>query len=46
MKTGEKIAKARNVSMQSSNGYVIDWSKLCPILGEYQSTVDCDRSIS
>jgi len=29
--------------MQSSNGYVIDWTKLCPILEEYQSTVDCDQ---
>lgn len=31
------------VSMHSSNGYVIDWTKLCPILEEYQSTVDCGQ---
>ena len=31
------------VSMQSSNGYVVDWTKLYPILGEYQSTVDCKQ---
>ncbi|MDA8222257.1 helix-turn-helix transcriptional regulator [Desulfosporosinus sp.] len=29
------------VSMQSSNGYVVDWTKLYPILGEYQKTVNC-----
>ncbi|MBZ9687491.1 helix-turn-helix domain-containing protein [Clostridium estertheticum] len=31
------------VSMQSSDGYVVDWTKLYPILGEYQSTVDCKQ---
>lgn len=29
------------VSMKSSNSYVIDWTKLYPILVEYQSKVDC-----
>ena len=31
---------ATEVSTQSANSYVVDWSKLYPILGEYQSTVD------
>ena len=31
------------VTMQSSNDYVIDWTKLYPILVEYQSTVDCKQ---
>ncbi|TGE37511.1 XRE family transcriptional regulator [Desulfosporosinus fructosivorans] len=31
------------VSMQSSNGYDLDWTKLYPILSEYQSTVDCKQ---
>ena len=31
------------VSMLSSNGYVVDWTKLYAILGEYQSTVDCKQ---
>ncbi|MDO0823799.1 helix-turn-helix domain-containing protein [Desulfosporosinus nitroreducens] len=31
------------VSMQSSNGYVVDWTKLYPILGEYQNTVNCKQ---
>lgn len=29
------------VSMKGSNSYVIDWTKLYPILVEYQSKVDC-----
>lgn len=29
------------VSVQSSNSYDVDWTKLYPILVEYQSTVDC-----
>lgn len=28
------------VSMQSANSYDVDWTKLYPILGEYQNTVD------
>ncbi|WP_253200393.1 helix-turn-helix domain-containing protein [Clostridium sp. CF012] len=31
------------VSMKSSNGYVVDWTKLYPILSEYQITVDCKQ---
>jgi transcriptional regulator with XRE-family HTH domain len=31
------------VSMQSSNSYDVDWTKLYPILGQYQSTVDCKQ---
>jgi transcriptional regulator with XRE-family HTH domain len=31
------------VSMQSSNSYDVDWTKLYPILGNYQSTVDCKQ---
>ena len=31
------------VSMQRSNGYVAEWTKLYPILAEYQSTVDCKQ---
>ncbi|MCO1602971.1 helix-turn-helix domain-containing protein [Desulfosporosinus nitroreducens] len=31
------------VSMKSSNGYVVDWTKLYPILGEYQNTVNCKQ---
>lgn len=29
------------VSMQNENSYVINWTKLYPILREYQDTVDC-----
>ncbi|WP_251862233.1 helix-turn-helix domain-containing protein [Clostridium sp. Marseille-Q2269] len=29
------------VSLQGSNKYTIDWTKLYPVLGEYQNTVDC-----
>ncbi|MCL6458076.1 MAG: hypothetical protein K6T85_08730 [Gorillibacterium sp.] len=29
------------VSMTSANSYVVDWTKLYPILGQYQNTVDC-----
>lgn len=29
------------VSVQSSNSYDVDWTKLYPILVEYQSDVDC-----
>jgi transcriptional regulator with XRE-family HTH domain len=31
------------VSMTSENSYAIDWSKLYPVLREYQDTVDCER---
>ena len=31
---------AAEVSMQSANSYDVEWTKLYPILGEYQSTVD------
>ena len=36
-------AVTAKVSMQSSNSYDVDWAKLYPILGEYQSTVDCKQ---
>lgn len=31
------------VTTQSSNAYDLDWTKLYPILAEYQSTVDCKQ---
>lgn len=31
------------VSKQGSNSYDVDWIKLYPILGKYQSTVDCKK---
>ena len=31
------------VSTQNSNSYVVEWTKLYPILGEYQSTVNCKQ---
>jgi hypothetical protein len=27
----------------NSNSYAVDWTKLYPVLGEYQSTVDCNQ---
>ncbi len=38
---GESVTA--DVSMQSSDSYVVDWAKLYPILGKYQSTVDCNQ---
>ena len=35
--------KLVTAEVQSSNGYVVDWTKLYPILGEYQNTVDCKQ---
>lgn len=34
------------VSMHSANSYVVDWTKLYPILGEYQSTIDGKQYLS
>jgi transcriptional regulator with XRE-family HTH domain len=34
-------ALVAEVSMQSANSFVLDWTKIYPILVEYQSTVDC-----
>ena len=39
LKEGKSLVA--EVTMDSSNSYAIDWTKLCPILGVYQSTVDC-----
>lgn len=33
-------AIAAEVSMQNADSYAVEWTKLYPILGEYQSTVD------
>ena len=34
---------AAGVSTQSSNSYDLEWTKLYPILGEYQITVNCKQ---
>jgi len=31
------------VSLESSDKYVVDWTKLYPILVEYQNTIDCKQ---
>jgi len=31
------------LSSQSADNYAIEWTKLYPILGEYQNTVDCNQ---
>jgi len=31
------------VIMKSENSYVIDWTKLYPVLSEYQNTVNCNE---
>lgn len=38
----EKLVTAQ-VSTPTSNSYAVDWTKLYPVLGEYQSTVDCNQ---
>ena len=38
----DKIVVAE-LSSQSADNYAIEWTKLYPILGEYQSTVDCNQ---
>ncbi|MFT9495773.1 helix-turn-helix domain-containing protein [Anaerosolibacter sp.] len=38
----EEESVRAEVSMTSTNSYEIDWTKLYPILVEYQSTVDCE----
>jgi len=38
----EKVVTAQ-VATPNSNSYAVDWTKLYPVLGEYQSTVDCNQ---
>ena len=37
-----KVVTAQ-VSTPNSNSYAVDWTKLYPVLAEYQSTVDCNQ---
>jgi transcriptional regulator with XRE-family HTH domain len=38
----DKLESAK-ASVRSEDSYVVDWTKLYPILGEYQETVDCNQ---
>jgi len=35
--------KTTEITMKSENSYVIDWTKLYPVLSEYPKAVDCDE---
>jgi transcriptional regulator with XRE-family HTH domain len=41
----EKVVTVE-VSTPNLNSYAVDWTKLYPVLAEYQSTVDCNQYLS